>query len=75
MLAPEGQGVTPAAGSRSMTVTPDLEFRVSPKLRQRWVNGRAYYALEGPLRVLPHRQDERPDPELLEWHAKEEFVA
>jgi putative restriction endonuclease len=58
-----------------VTVTPELEFRVSPKLRERWENGRAYYALEGPLKVLPRRADERPDPELLEWHSKSKFVA
>lgn len=58
-----------------VTVTPELEFRVSPKLRQRWENGRAYYALEGPLQGLPRRQDERPDPELLDWHARKVFVA
>ena len=58
-----------------VTVTPELEFRVSPKLRQRWENGRAYYALEGPLKQLPRRADERPDPALLEWHATKVFVA
>lgn len=60
-----------------VTVTPDLEFRVSPKLRQRWENGRAYYSLEGPLdpQHLPRRSEERPDPELLDWHARKVFVA
>jgi putative restriction endonuclease len=58
-----------------VTVTPELEFRVSPKLRERWENGRAYYALEGPLRHVPARSEERPDPELLAWHAREVFVA
>jgi putative restriction endonuclease len=58
-----------------VTVTPELEFRVSPKLRQRWENGRAYYSLEGPVKVLPRRVEERPDPELLAWHARKVFVA
>jgi putative restriction endonuclease len=58
-----------------VTVTPDLEFRVSPRLRQRWENGRAYYALEGQLKHLPRRPDERPDPELLDWHSRRVFVA
>lgn len=60
-----------------VTVTPDLEFHVSPKLRERWDNGRAYYDLAGPIDPghLPRRREERPDPELLEWHARHVFVA
>lgn len=58
-----------------VTVTAELEFRVSPKLRQRWENGRAYYSLEGPLNHMPRRADEKPDPELLDWHARKVFVA
>jgi putative restriction endonuclease len=57
-----------------VTVTPDLRFQVSKKLRDDFENGRVYYELEGrPLLVLPRRQEEQPSLEALEWHANHVF--
>jgi putative restriction endonuclease len=55
-------------------VTPDLHVRVSPRIRQEWYNGMAYYRLDGkPLSVVPVHKAERPDPDLLDWHLRNRF--
>ena len=51
-----------------VTVTPDLHFEVSPRIREEFDNGRDYYALHGRRIVPPERLDERPDPKALAWH-------
>ena len=44
-------------------------IRVSRQIRDRYYNGKAYYAHEGEtLRSLPKAPELRPDPELLTWH-------
>ncbi len=50
------------------TVTPKGEFRVSPKLKETWMNGRIYYDLDGSTIRLPEEDEKRPSPLLLEWH-------
>lgn len=55
-------------------VTPDLNVRVSPRIRQEWYNGMAYYRLDGrPLSVVPVREADRPDRDLLDWHLRNRF--
>ena len=53
-----------------VTVTPDLVFRVSPRLRMDWKNGKAYYPLDGTnlAKRLPRSPAERPDASGLAWH-------
>lgn len=51
-----------------VTVTPELRFRVSPRLRTDWKNGREYYALEGREVEVPAKGGLRPEREGLEWH-------
>lgn len=51
-----------------VTVTPAGQFRVSPKLRETWMNGRVYYELDKLLIRMPEDADKRPSPVLLEWH-------
>jgi putative restriction endonuclease len=52
-----------------VTVTPELRFEVSPRLRQEWQNGKEYYAYHGhPLRFMPSESYNRPDREYLIWH-------
>ncbi len=58
-----------------VTVTPDLTFRVSGRLRDLWQNGKTYYGLEGRRVRVPDRRELQPDRELLEWHSAEVFVA
>ena len=58
-----------------VTVDPDLRFLVSPKLREEFENGRAYYALEGRvLRNTPDQQLDQPSRKFLEWHNTEVYV-
>ena len=51
-----------------VTVTPDLNFEVSRRIREEFDNGKHYYALHGLRIAVPERQDERPDPGALAWH-------
>ena len=54
-------------------VRSDLRFSVSEALRDQYANGRVYYELEGRELRLPRTVEERPDPELLDWHYAEVF--
>lgn len=52
-----------------VTVAPDLRVEVSPRIKEAWFNGRAYYRLHGKhLSSLPRSLADRPDPALLVWH-------
>jgi putative restriction endonuclease len=51
-----------------VTVTPDLRFEVSHRIREEFENGRHYYALHGREIVPPAHADHRPDPGALAWH-------
>ena len=51
-----------------VTVTPDLHFEVSRRIKEEFENGRHYYELHGkPIRP-PDDALRRPDPEALRWH-------
>ena len=56
-----------------VTVTPDLDFEVSRRIREEYENGRHYYALHGTRIAAPERLDERPDPGVLAWHNEHRF--
>jgi putative restriction endonuclease len=59
-----------------LSVTPAHEVLVSDKIKEKFENGRDYYALRGQkLRFTPESQRDLPDPELLRWHNEELFVA
>ena len=51
-----------------VTVTPDLHFEVSGRIREEFENGRHYYALHGHKIVPPAHVEHRPDPVALAWH-------
>jgi putative restriction endonuclease len=56
------------------TVTPDLKFRVSRRIREDWQNGRDYYALDDhPIR-RPIAGEAMPDRLALEWHSDNVFL-
>jgi putative restriction endonuclease len=43
--------------------------RISPRIKDLYLNGRVYYSHDGErLRSLPAAKELRPDPELLDWH-------
>ena len=51
-----------------VTVTKELKFEVSGRLKQDFENGRTYYELHGRKIGVPERAELRPRAELLEWH-------
>ena len=55
------------------TVTPDLKFWVSERIREEFMNGRDYYKLDGQQLRAPTRAELAPSREYLEWHASNVF--
>ena len=51
-----------------VTVTPDLHFEVSQRIKEEFENGRDYYALHGQRISAPQEAGQRPDPVILSWH-------
>jgi putative restriction endonuclease len=51
-----------------VTVTPELKFEVSRRIREEFENGRHYYALHGQAISTPQSPAQRPDPDVLRWH-------
>ena len=58
-----------------LSLAPDVTLLVSDRLRDEFENGAFYYDMAGREIRLPERADERPDPELLEWHRDVVFKA
>ncbi len=56
-----------------VTVTPELRFEVSRRIKDEFENGRDYYALHGRAVRAPRRQDLAPAREFLDWHASNVF--
>ena len=57
-----------------ITVTPELRVEVSPRIREEWFNGKAYYRLHGQeLANLPASISERPNPAFLRWHNESRY--
>lgn len=57
-----------------VTVTLDLYFEVSRRIREEFENGRDYYALHGREIGQPEQPEERPDPHVLMWHNENRFM-
>jgi putative restriction endonuclease len=51
-----------------VTVTPDLRFEVSRRIREEFENGRHYYAFHGHQIEPPSDIGQRPDRDALAWH-------
>lgn len=57
-----------------VTVTPEYRVKVSPRIRDEWYNGKAYYRLDGQrLTGLPDDPLDLPREDLLRWHNEERF--
>ena len=56
-----------------VTVTPDLHFEVSRRIREEFENGRHYYALHGKKISAPDRAGQQPDSGALAWHNARRF--
>lgn len=57
-----------------VTVTPDLLFDVSERLREDFHNGKSYFPLRGKAITLPSQQRDRPDVRELIWHNENVFL-
>jgi len=57
-----------------VSVSPELRFEVSRKLKEDFENGRDYYALHGRELWLPMAVGERPRVEYLAWHREERWL-
>lgn len=57
-----------------VTVTPDHVFEVSPRIREKFENGRDYYAMHGKSLLVPRHSDHRPDTVALDWHNNSRFL-
>jgi putative restriction endonuclease len=56
-----------------VTVTPDLRFEVSKRIREEFENGRHYYALHGSEIERPTSIAHEPDRTALVWHNETRF--
>jgi putative restriction endonuclease len=56
-----------------VTVTPDLRFEVSRRIKEEFENGRHYYALHGNKIELPSEIRQHPNPDSLTWHNENRF--
>jgi putative restriction endonuclease len=56
-----------------VTVSPEMKFEVSRRIREEYENGRHYYALHGTSISLPAEIKRRPDPGALVWHNENRF--
>lgn len=56
-----------------VTITPDLHFEVSRRIKEEFENGRHYYALQGQVIAPPKRPQDRPSATALTWHNENRF--
>jgi putative restriction endonuclease len=58
-----------------VTITPDLAFEVSRRIREEFENGRHYYAFHGQSICKPDDPTKLPDRSALAWHNENLFRA
>jgi putative restriction endonuclease len=56
-----------------VTVTPDLKFEVSRRIKEEFDNGKHYYALHGQGIDVPDLAGQHPNPAALSWHNEQVF--
>jgi putative restriction endonuclease len=56
-----------------VTVTPDLRFEGSRKIKEEFDNGKHYYELHGRPIFAPTDVMRHPDPESPRWHNEHAF--
>jgi predicted restriction endonuclease len=57
-----------------VTVTPDYVFLVSQRLKKDFDNGSTYFPFNRRSISVPRNAEDRPDPELLQWHSSERYL-
>jgi putative restriction endonuclease len=56
-----------------VTITPNLRFEVSARIREEFENGRHYYALHGQQVAMPKDGNRRADAGALAWHNENRY--
>ncbi len=57
-----------------MTITPDYHIEVSPSIKEKFNNGKAYYQLhDNTLDILPKNPEDQPSKSFIEWHNEKVF--
>jgi putative restriction endonuclease len=56
-----------------VTISPEMKFEVSKKIREEYENGRHYYSLHGTSIQLPEDSNGRPNKSALIWHNEHQF--
>jgi putative restriction endonuclease len=56
-----------------VTISPDMKFEVSKKIREEYENGRHYYSLHGESIQLPENSQRWPNRSALVWHNENRF--
>lgn len=56
-----------------VTISNDLHFEVSKKIKEEFENGRDYYAMHGRKLTLPVEKTYWPEKEYIEWHQENVF--
>jgi putative restriction endonuclease len=56
-----------------VTISPDMKFEVSKRIREEYENGRHYYALHGSDVDSPQDPVRKPDRDALIWHNENRF--
>ncbi|MBX9829136.1 MAG: HNH endonuclease [Xanthobacteraceae bacterium] len=56
-----------------VTISPDMRFEVSKRIREEYENGRHYYSLHGTGIQLPDDVNRRPNHSALVWHNEHRF--
>jgi putative restriction endonuclease len=57
-----------------MTITEDYIIEVSPRIKEEYENGRAYYALHGNRIRLPEQVSDYPDAKYIRWHNENVYI-
>jgi putative restriction endonuclease len=57
-----------------VTVTPDLRFNVSRRIKEEFENGRQYYQYHGQSIVPPNSPNWTPDTTSLTWHNEQRYL-
>jgi putative restriction endonuclease len=57
-----------------VTVSPDLRFNVSRRIKEEFENGRDYYQLHGQPISLPTSINWKPEAGALAWHNETRFL-
>jgi putative restriction endonuclease len=57
-----------------VTVTPELRFHVSRRIKEEFENGRDYYRMHGEPVTPPQSSSWRPDTNALRWHNEDRFL-